>query len=523
MPLARLALVLALVLSSRAERDSCSWASDSNDDRPEAATRQNKGGQVRTLDGTAFDEQSLHNDVNSTAAAAVAATKTTTATTMTATISRAPTKTLTSDGHSAKPPRGYCVRISRAVKPTSRCYKHLVASAADQRERTDKRFTRATANDAPPPPPPPPGPQRPAANEGPTLTTWARRHEELVYVRSETLGDKITNLSTQAINEHLINGLLDRLNGERRPQIDASSSIGAAGGEEEAAAAAADETTKAAGADEKIRMQIMRSLSPECRLAIEKFLCRLVYPSCHFRSIDVVALVRPPCREDCLLLREHICAGLNWTQFSRTIEMAFKTTLMSTINALDLLVDGDLSAATQAPSMPLRYLLPLAKRPEPSEKLADENAIRTATPVSKSGIALNLNHHQVGGGGQFDADSPKPPPGSGGWWLSSSSVAAATLNHSISSSIHFYWPHERSIERCESLPMLWPPGASVGAADIGPRTKEPASRHSASGPKSAPKFRRMKRWMHEHRAHSYWPVCSDAHLTETNAPDELDD
>lgn len=350
-----------------------------------------------------------------------------------------------SDGHGQRPPRGYCVRISRAIKPTSRCYKHLLsAKVTTEGQRHAKQLKDK---------------QRAATNEslarhklGERLETRAggaggpsplsRRHEELVYVRSETLGDKITNLSTQAINEHLIKGLLGRLTDEPQPQARPSSA-----------------------AAEQLRMQIMGPSLERCRLAIEQFLCRLVYPSCHFRSIDVVVLVRPPCREDCLLLRDHFCAALNWTQFSQTIQEALKSTLMSTINALDLLVDGDQSAS---PSMLLASLS------SPARAASSDGG----APAARGSENYRQKRTSL-----------------------ANSTRSLAPNHTMSSSNHFYWPHERSIQRCESLPMLWP--AHHGAEFVG--LTRPTS-----------KAEQFRGWLQTHQARNYWPVCSNAHLTATN-------
>lgn len=429
---------------------------------PDAARMQLEHSQVAQVtnpDGTPGD-QSMHKDGATTTAIPIVA----------------------NGGAPAKPPRGYCVRISRAIKPTSRCFKHLVQTVYNhhyqldipaeqqqqlltkqERQRQASDLAQETTQATAPNRVPNLAPNQKQLN-GP-LRGARHHHEELVYVRSETLGDKITNLSTQAINEHLINGLLARLMSPSKP------------------VSAADVVD--VNEQQEARMQIVGSLSSECRLGIEKFLCRLVYPSCHFRSIDVVALVRPPCREDCLLLREHSCASLNWTQFSQTIQEAFKATLMSTINALDLLVDGDPSA--QLPSMDVLGDLP------PHKSSDDSTAKQNALDSSRQ---------------QGDAKPTTDGPRRANW------SASGAPDHNLSSSIHFYWPHERSIERCESLPILWPPSPTathVGAADVGRRTNS-----GSVEKRSAMEAKQLRRWLRDHRTRNYWPVCSNAHLTETN-------
>lgn len=297
--------------------------------------------------------------------------------------------TQTAHAAGAKSPRGYCTHITRALAPTSRCYTHLKSIDQDDAER-----------------------------------------EQLVYVRLETLGASLDVLHTRAINERLLVGVLERL-------------LGADGNASVAHKRQVNQATDPQTA--QVRAQILdkntRGDMQEnaCRSAIERLVCRLVYPSCHFRRADVAALVRPPCRDDCLVARDVLCATLNWTQFVLALQRAFNATLMSTINALDLESQGERFAQQQ------------------QQQQSDKQ-----------------------------------------------------------SSVHFYWPHERALARCERLPQLYSDADSDADAqdesnqsqiDVAHRLVAiVGARVGAQDSSSSNATANKRRW---------WPICSNARLTET--------
>lgn len=298
------------------------------------------------------------------------------------------TTTMTSSNYRAphtKPPRGYCTQISRAISPSSRCYEHLlVRGAASNSAGSQRGWKRRSTNN------------RlnlkkirePARDElksgaesvyggrghdkikraerGQTTTIVATaaaamsrasqssneleasreeeelvrdREEELVYVRLETMGSNLADLSTSVINEKLVSSLFSQLLVANQP-TSASNKLNRSSNN--------NSNTIISKDIDEIRAQILSPLSnmeggaskimgpDKCRSSMEKFLCRLIYPSCHFRRSDVSALVRPPCREDCLLLKDVLCSNLNWFKFTKTLNSILNATLMSMINELDL-------------------------------------------------------------------------------------------------------------------------------------------------------------------------------------------
>lgn len=306
----------------------------------------------------------------------------------------------------SRPPRGYCARISRAIPSHSRCYQHLLIQPSNNM----KHLSRLTAN-------------RTTSNNE---TSHEQQHEELVYVRLETLGSSLEELSTRTINEHLLMGVLGLILDLADKPI-----------EVEKEKQVADDLAN-------IRMQILGSssrLADKCREAIERFICRLVYPSCHFRPSDVGALVRPPCYEDCLLLRDVLCPNLNWSKFSQALGVAFNSTLRSNLNELDLANQQEFNETTTTTTF--------------SQLQAQTSALTS----SSSSPGYNFN-----------------------------------------SSIHFYWPHERSIRRCDLLPPLNAHLAHIMGLR---RPMQPLEAH--------------KRLHLSQLDHHKWPICSSAHLARSNS------
>ena len=292
--------------------------------------------------------------------------------------------------------------------------------------------------------------------------------EPLVYVRLETLGSRLEELDTRAINEHLLGGLLERLAG--------LGAAGASGGYDMARGAHQHLGAQVVAATRPVapseptggRLEVAEDLASQrlaaerCKEAMERFLCRLVYPSCHFRRADVSALVRPPCREDCLLLRDVWCPNLNWPQFAAALREATNATLKSAINALDLAAEGAI----------------------PIEAAADElEAAATAAALATSGRPDPSGRHRQ----QLAAGASR---------------GAAQGYNLTASSLHFYWPHERSIESCELLPPLRP----LLEAKIGPVRDGQENGLAGRG-------RRRAIWRRAAAAAARWPICSDAQLT----------
>lgn len=294
--------------------------------------------------------------------------------------------------HHTRSPRGYCAPISRVVSPRSLCHDHLVAAKAHRSGQASSGI---------------------AANQEDV-------GEELVYVRLETSGANISNLSTSAINEHLLVGVLSRLFGFKQSQQEPGRgpATGPSLGPEAApiiGALQAQIFDSAQGQTEAGR------LASRCREAIERLVCRLVYPTCHFRRKDVSALVRPPCREDCLLARDLFCPNVNWPNLNLALNWAFNTSLGANLSPLGLQADGELG---------------------PTQTKLD------------------------------------------------------------SSSIHFYWPHEHSIEHCEVLPPLRPL-----------HTKRLDRKTSGI---DEPRANELHEFNMKHNRDIWrWPICSNAYLTST--------
>lgn len=245
--------------------------------------------------------------------------------------------------------------------------------------------------------------------------------EELVYVRLETLGANLKDLNTLAINERLLSGLFELLlepeltrDDKNRQKKDKTRFLDDVrmqifGNKPTSIPTILNHTD--GGTTKSIETQDSSSRTRgKCIEAIEKFICRLVYPSCHFRSRDVNALVRAPCREDCLLLRDSLCPNVDWRKFSLALNEAFNITLSSMpISQLGLKTQGESSQAD------------LATQRSDSSKASSLN---TTSDGGKHEASIILDH-------QFH------------------STSGYNLN---SSSIHFYWPHESSLRQCESLP-----------------------------------------------------------------------
>lgn len=291
-----------------------------------------------------------------------------------------------------KSPRGYCTPMARALSPSSICYDHLIGKAHGSTN------SGTIAN-----------------NTNKISTPDETSNNELVYVRLETLGATIQELSTNAINERLARGLFKLLllvEVAQEQPIEGEDST----------------------AYQEIRAQILarspgvggQQLGDKCRLSMQRFLCRMAYPSCHFRRWDASALVRPPCREDCLLLRDLLCPNLDWAKFSIVLARAFNSSLKSSINALDLSAQGEFP--------------------------------QSLTDGARNGSRSSLTP------GNYSFPSP---------------------------SLHFYWPHSHSIQRCERLPLR-------SAVEHRPGAKRAKPRRTAKG---LPLDR--------------WPVCSSAGLSRT--------
>lgn len=343
--------------------------------------------------------------------------------------------------HGPKPPRGYCTQISRAISPSSRCYEHLLVATGsinlgsnpdsaeeEQNDDTDRQAKWWHKNKAPILKGTPEAATMEAKEVGGNdKSKWARKEplegkrqaqdEELVYVRFETLGRNLNELSTSAINEKLVLSIFNQLL-VPNPTFKIENN--------------ANDTEI-----NEIRAQILSSSSTptstnstvpnKCKSSMEKLLCRLIYPSCHFRRSDISALVRPPCREDCFLLKDVFCANLNWSKFGNVLSRLFNATLMSMINELDLENQGDLPAG----------------RNESPHEAANE----------------------------------------------------------FNSSIHFYWPHEHSLRRCELLPPL----RSIHFERF-------LSKRLLGADQKPNKMFSMGQVKSQVRAK--WPICSNAHLTK---------
>lgn len=418
----------------------------------------------------------------------------------------------------ARPPRGYCVRISRAVPRTSRCFHHLIDQRDGNPDAVGKHDELPAANN---------NGQHQArpANDA----NHNNIKEELVYVRLETIGSNLSDLATQVINERILLGILDQLlygpeeapttsttttttikpatldnirvegnnnnNNNELKNLIASHFQTTTTTTRTSEAATTTTTSELNGAQMPRDAGTQTPPSPprpppsgthraagtgnlnyydgqsgqfagglekleeKCRLSMEKFLCRLVYPSCHFRRADVSALVRPPCREDCLLLRDSLCPNLNWPKFTRALNAAFNVTLMSTINVLDLAVDGDAQA----------------KRDLTRAWSSLKNHTHLVT-----GAKVNQKQETLQGENYYDGH--------------------------LNSSIHFYWPHEHSIARCESLPPLQSPFQTTATTSNLYHAQDTLYGHTGANKFDLNKRRNPRR-----------PICSNAHLTKTIA------
>lgn len=318
---------------------------------------------------------------------------------------------LSSAANGMIPPRGYCTQISRAIPKQSRCYNHLLqfhlgaAAAAAAAHRKRSSLNDSYENNA---------------------ANWNK--EELVYVRLETIGSKIEALNTVAINERLVFGTFKGLFGG---SVTNNERIHTASSQQ-----ANDVVAQILGSNE-LNGDSRQAL--RCREAIERFLCRLIYPNCHFKH-DASVLVRPTCREDCLVLRDVLCPNLDWPKFSLVLRRTFNETLKATINSLDLAVENQ-----------------------------SKDYTNLAAIVSSS--SNNEQHQQQ---------------------------QQQRLLEIPSDSNHFYWPHEHSIDRCESLPPL----RFITKPIETPLDAQERPYESPTGQWSP-------------RRNLRWPICSNAHLTRT--------
>lgn len=267
-----------------------------------------------------------------------------------------------------------------------------------------------------------------------------------------------------------------------------------------------------------LRAQILSSssgaegerLASKCRASIERLICRLAYPSCHFKASDVSALVRPPCREDCLLLRDILCPNLNWPSFAFELRKAINETLKSTINLLDLATqaidDDDHNDGADSD----HNLSSNGNNNDSNEKLVD---------VSK--FKRQLGDHQREVVAKKSAPDNKAKPSGRGRRENGSGHHEAdrddqlAKSYNLNSSIHFYWPHERSIENCEHLPPLRSKvdtraSRLVVGADV---SSTATTNHTSTGGHiTGERHYHHDRWW-------LWPICSNARLTKTKDSD----
>lgn len=477
-----------------------------------------------------------------------------------------------------KPPRAYCTRVSRAIGPNSRCYKHLVLApmAEDRQEKGFKSAAVASTSEQV---------RTNAIGDGEMPKKVAER-AELVYVRLETIGAKITDLSTQAINERLVRHLFAELvEGERQDSQEKTGQRAKLSANE----TTSDDNDKAAESElNQIRAQILDSppgvdgprQAARCREAVEKTLCRFVYPSCHFKRSEVSALVRPPCREDCLVLRDLYCPNLNLTKFSQVVRRSLNATLMSTLNALDLAVDGDrdsLAAALRAAKLTGHATSTTAAAITSTNKNDSRNknngdggnattsttmtrdgqirfdASSTLPAVSASRRALEYNSNELQNSSRNELLHERDDGQSGEQAPNQSEAPGYKLQlDSGAPSLHFYWPHERSLAECDSLPPLRPLALVAAAGSVrnfggsggedhtmrwrgreGSKSTNNDTRNNnnvinlATAPITSGSSRLLAHWSAEsvrrwrQRARNKWPICSNAHLTETLSGREL--
>lgn len=280
--------------------------------------------------------------------------------------------------------------------------------------------------------------------------------EELVYVRLETIGTDIRDLNTRVINERLFVGVFSQLLGSHEHSASPEAVAAPAGNirsqilEKVQAASSSnynDPSEEEEGANSS-------SSNDKCRLAMEKFLCRLAYPVCHFKRSDISALVRPPCREDCLLLKDVYCSNLDWSKFALILQQAINETLASIISV----------------SSPDRFFL------------------------------------ETEGNRQLDDDDEGSQPSHG-----------RQPGYNFTASVHLYWPHEHSIARCKSLPSLNGGLASHNNNNNHDKQhfkKIEAFGHTRHKKWRADE--RRKGFLNYHSSpENKWPICSNARLTST--------
>lgn len=356
--------------------------------------------------------------------------------------------------HQTKPPRGYCAPISRVVPNKSRCFEHLVPirrsgpagshahTASNPIENVDreKRDEEDDSDD-----------------------------EELVYVRLETSGSSLSDLSTRAINERLLLGVFDQLFSLKEDDDKLENNH-----------------SSASQRRRDVRAQILAAdedggVASKCRRSMERLVCRLVYPTCHFRRSDVSALVRPPCREDCLLLRDLFCSNLDWSQFAQELQQAFNSTLMAAIK-WPMQLEPPPPPALISTSSPTS-----SKRSDPADPTSD----RQLSKEDEQNSLTSLHEEST--------ESVRVPP------------------------IHFYWPHEHSLESCERLPPLRPilshkPQRRM--KDLGQLDDlSPISSNRVVGSARSKRSGRRQQQQRQRRnlAGGAWPVCSNAHLTRASS------
>lgn len=232
--------------------------------------------------------------------------------------------------------------------------------------------------------------------------------EELVYVRLETIGANIGNLSTVAINERLLVGVLGRLFEPGKSADFGRANRDGSSGTSSPRPTLADDvwaqiSDQAQGQPEAVR------LAGRCRQALEKLICRLVYPTCHFRRKDVSALVRPPCREDCLLARDLLCPNLDWSKLSQALGRAFNSTLGATVSALGVEAqDGDTSSILGRQTSPAHL--------NTSSSLLNSSSLHLYWP----------HEHSVG---RCESLPPLRPAPMSRWFKSLNNQPATTVSH----------------------------------------------------------------------------------------------
>lgn len=221
-----------------------------------------------------------------------------------------------------RPPRGLCVRLGRALPKSSACFEHLLGAQS---------FSSSNSNSF-------------ASKSKVDLVELSSK--QLVYVRLDSLGTSLNNLVVDSINERLFLGL-DKL-------IFGNTIVGSQNeNKNNTSTKTTTQTTVENANSNQILKDVRNSLtstgssSPDarrqaqnCLTSLKAFLCRLVYPSCHFRRSDVSALVRPPCQDDCLVLRDVLCPNLNWQSLAKAVQVSFNETLRELIKEVGLKAEG---------------------------------------------------------------------------------------------------------------------------------------------------------------------------------------